>query len=182
MVWFEQVGGIGMKKIFFTEFKTSFDWMYLAASDKGVVKMSFGKDSNHSFFSWLEDHFPDHMYEKNDTRTKKYVKKIEAYLKGSTKQLDIPVDLHVSGFQRKVLLALMKVPYGKIVTYGELAFKAGNPRASRAAGTACGRNPLPFVIPCHRVVAAGGKLGGYGGGERLKRKLLENEGITGLKD
>ncbi len=171
-----------MKKIYFTEFDTSKWKIFIAANDKGVVKISYGANSKFNFFAWLEDHFPGYMFEKNDSKTKGYVKKIDDYIDGKIKKLDIPIDLQANGFTKKALMALKKVPYGKTVTYGELAAMAGNPRASRAAGTACSKNPLPLVIPCHRVVAAGGRLGKYGGGERLKRKLLENEGVVGLKD
>jgi methylated-DNA-[protein]-cysteine S-methyltransferase len=87
----------------------------------------------------------------------------------------------VSGFRRTVLETLAnEVPWGETVSYGELASMAGRPRAARAAGSAMRNNPLPFVIPCHRVLAAGGKIGGYGGGANaieLKRALLAREGV-----
>jgi methylated-DNA-[protein]-cysteine S-methyltransferase len=99
---------------------------------------------------------------------------------------DVELDLDgVDGFRRTVLETLARdVGWGEIVTYGELAGMAGRPRAARAVGSAMRDNPLPFVIPCHRVVAAGGRIGGYGGGRNavaLKRKLLEREGVTGLR-
>ncbi|HDS00541.1 MAG TPA: methylated-DNA--[protein]-cysteine S-methyltransferase [candidate division Zixibacteria bacterium] len=171
-----------MKKIYFTEFDSGKWKIYLAASDKGVVKISYGASSKFDFFAWLEDKFPGYMFEKNDSRTSAYASNIKKYINGKIKKLDIPIDLQANGFTKKVLTKLKKVPYGKTVTYGELAAMAGNPRASRAAGTACSKNPIPLVIPCHRVIAAGGRIGKYGGGERLKRKLLENEGVLGLKD
>lgn len=171
-----------MKKIYFTEFDSGAWKIFLAASEKGVVKISYGENSKFGFFSWLEDHFPGYMYEKNDTRLKKYARQVRDYIAGRIRKIDFPIDLQEKGFFKQVLLALRKVPYGKTVTYGELAGMAGSPRASRAAGTACSKNPLPLIIPCHRVIASGNRLGGYGGGEKLKKKLLENEGITGLKD
>ena len=171
-----------MGKIYFTEAKTEFDKMFLAATTKGLVKISFGEESRHNFFGWLEEHFANYIYEKNDAKMSRYVKEIKRYLEGKTRELKFPVELVVKGFQKKVLMALREVPYGTVVTYGELAGMAGNPRASRAAGSACKKNPLPFVIPCHRVIAAGNRLGGYGGGERLKKQLLANEGVTGLKE
>ena len=105
---------------------------------------------------------------------------------GKRHGFDFTIDLDgVDGFRRTVLETLARdVAWGEIVTYGELAGMAGRPRAARAVGSAMRDNPLPFVIPCHRVVAAGGRIGGYGGGRNavaLKRKLLEREGVTGLR-
>ena len=82
----------------------------------------------------------------------------------------------MADFQRRVLSATAAIPFGGHASYGEVAERAGNPRAFRAAGTALGKNPIPIVIPCHRVWAAGGKLGGYTGGLERKRALLELEG------
>jgi methylated-DNA-[protein]-cysteine S-methyltransferase len=99
---------------------------------------------------------------------------------------DVELDLDgVDGFRRHILETLAnEVPWGETVTYGELAALAGKPRAARAAGSAMRHNPIPFVIPCHRVIAAGNKIGGYGGGRNaveLKRRLLAREGVTTLR-
>lgn len=82
----------------------------------------------------------------------------------------------VPAFRRAVWRALRALPRGRTATYGELARRAGNPRAARAAGTACGANPLPLFVPCHRAVAAGGRLGGFSSGLAWKRLLLSGEG------
>ena len=87
-------------------------------------------------------------------------------------------ELDGTPFQKKVWLALTKIPHGETRTYGEVAKSIGSPGAARAVGTACGANPLPILIPCHRVLAAGGKLGGYSGGLDIKKKLLACEGIS----
>lgn len=85
----------------------------------------------------------------------------------------------VDGFRRDALLTLTGVPAGSVVTYGTLAELTGHPRAARAAGTACARNPLPIIIPCHRVIAAAGRLGSYGNcGQQYKRRLLKMEGVS----
>jgi methylated-DNA-[protein]-cysteine S-methyltransferase len=104
---------------------------------------------------------------------------LSAYLEGQTTVLDLPVDLRLtrSPFRRAVLEALHRdVPRGQTITYGELAAHAGNRRAARAAGTACARNPVPLVVPCHRVLPGSGGIGSYGGGPARKRALLELEG------
>ncbi len=109
--------------------------------------------------------------------------RLDDWFAGRTDRLDVPLDLgDIDGFRRTVLETLVReVGWGETVSYGELAEMAGRPRAARAVGTAMRSNPLPFVIPCHRVVAAGGRIGGYGGGRNaveLKRALLAREGVT----
>ena len=94
--------------------------------------------------------------------------------------LTLPVDLRLAAapFRRAVLERLREVPLGETVSYGELAARAGNPKAARAVGTACARNPVPVVVPCHRVLPSTGKLGAYAGGPERKRALLDLEGAT----
>ncbi len=100
------------------------------------------------------------------------------YFRGKRREFDVPVDLSlVTGFRRRALRALIKVRFGQLVTYGELAARAGSPGGSRAVGGAMRTNPIPFIVPCHRVVAADGSLGGFTGGLDIKRKLHELEGI-----
>jgi methylated-DNA-[protein]-cysteine S-methyltransferase len=96
------------------------------------------------------------------------------------KTLDLPVDLQLmhAPFRRAVLEKLREVPRGATVSYGELAARAGNPKAARAVGSACARNPVPIAVPCHRVLPGTGRLGNYGGGPDRKRALLELEGVT----
>jgi methylated-DNA-[protein]-cysteine S-methyltransferase len=105
---------------------------------------------------------------------------LSGYLEGDRTALDLPVDLRLMAapFRRLVLDTLHRdVHRGETITYGELATRAGNPRAARAVGTACARNPVPIVVPCHRVLPGGGGLGNYGGGPARKRALLELEGV-----
>jgi methylated-DNA-[protein]-cysteine S-methyltransferase len=103
---------------------------------------------------------------------------LSAYLEGETAALDLPADLRLmtAPFRRTVLEHLQEVPRGATVSYGELAARAGHPKAARAVGTACARNPVPIVVPCHRVLPGTGRLGNYGGGPERKRALLELEG------
>jgi methylated-DNA-[protein]-cysteine S-methyltransferase len=105
-------------------------------------------------------------------------RELDQYFEGRRKAFDIPVDwrLH-DGFGRRVLRATAAIPFGKVLTYAEVAAKAGSPRGSRAAGNALGSNRIPIVVPCHRVVRSGGKIGGYTGGVERKEYLLELEGV-----
>jgi methylated-DNA-[protein]-cysteine S-methyltransferase len=105
-------------------------------------------------------------------------RELSEFFEGDRREFDLALDwtLVPRGFYRKVLDATARLGYGEVMTYGEIARSAGNPRAHRAAGTALGANPLPIVVPCHRIVRAGKDPGNYGGGRELKRWLLELEG------
>jgi methylated-DNA-[protein]-cysteine S-methyltransferase len=99
------------------------------------------------------------------------------YVAGRRRTFSVPVDLEgLPPFHRTVSEALRRVAYGRTVTYGGLARRVGRPGAARAVGQAMARNPVPLLVPCHRVLAAGGRLGGFGGGPDLKRRLLDLEG------
>ena len=105
-------------------------------------------------------------------------RELEQYFEGNRREFEVPVDwaLYPAGFRGRALHAVARIPYGRTKTYTEVAKEAGNPRAFRAAGTACGRNPVPLIVPCHRVVQSGGGIGNYGGGPEMKRALLDLEG------
>ena len=109
---------------------------------------------------------------------RKVAQYLSDYFAGQSRSFSLPLDLgRVTPFQRSVLLSCVRIPYGEVVTYAELAQKAGKPRAARAVGTIMAANRIPIVIPCHRVVGSDLKLHGYGGGLEMKRKLLELEGF-----
>jgi methylated-DNA-[protein]-cysteine S-methyltransferase len=107
-------------------------------------------------------------------------RELDLYFEGRLTEFDLPLDWQLSrDFRRRVLRAISHIPYGETRSYTEMAKRAGNERAVRAAGTACGSNPIPLVVPCHRVLRSGGALGGYGGGLPMKEALLELEGVLG---
>ncbi len=109
-------------------------------------------------------------------------KELEEYFEGKRLVFRLPLDLDQgTPFQRRVWRALIEIPYGHTVTYKEVAHSIGQPSALRAVGAAAGANPLPVVIPCHRVVGAGGRLGGYSGGLDVKTRLLELESRTRMR-
>jgi methylated-DNA-[protein]-cysteine S-methyltransferase len=104
-------------------------------------------------------------------------RELDAYFDGRLRDFSVPLDWRLTkGFQGKAIHQIARIPYGETISYGELATRAGSPRAFRAAGTACGANPLPPIVPCHRVLPAGGGIGNYGGGPEMKRALLKLEG------
>lgn len=106
---------------------------------------------------------------------------LREYFAGTRRTFDLPLAPRGTAFQQRVWAALRAIPYGETRTYGELAAAIGSPSASRAVGMANHHNPIPIVIPCHRVIGANGTLTGYAGGLEIKRKLLALEGITILK-
>ncbi|WP_165231008.1 methylated-DNA--[protein]-cysteine S-methyltransferase [Aquisphaera insulae] len=104
------------------------------------------------------------------------VRQLDAYFDGTlTAGFTVPLDLGGTPFQQRVWKELQSIPFGRAISYAELAKRVGNPQASRAVGSANGRNPVGLIVPCHRVIATGGGLGGYGGGLDRKRWLLEHE-------
>jgi methylated-DNA-[protein]-cysteine S-methyltransferase len=103
---------------------------------------------------------------------------VDEYFGHRRDRFDLPLDRRlIHGIARDVLSATARIPFGRTSTYGEIARRIGNPRAARAVGNALGSNPIPIVIPCHRVLRAGGHLGGYGGGPGRKEILLGLEGV-----
>jgi O-6-methylguanine DNA methyltransferase len=103
-------------------------------------------------------------------------RELEEYFQGVRREFSLPLQLLGTHFQVSVWRALLGIPYGTTVTYGELARRVGRPRAARAVGGACGANPLPIIVPCHRVLPLGGGLGAFRAGSEWKRRLLELEG------
>lgn len=106
---------------------------------------------------------------------------LREYLAGQRKAFELPLAPVGTVFQKHIWTLLTEIPFGAVATYGEIAARAGRPNAARAVGGACHCNPIPIFIPCHRVVAAGGRLGGFGLGLELKQRLLDLEGIATRK-
>ena len=147
----------------------------VAVGHAGLVRVRF-RQSEAAFVAELERELGVRAV-RSPAETADVVRQLRAYFAGRRRRFDVPVDLsHVTPFVRRVLTATMKVPAGNLVSYGDIARRIGQPKGSRAVGQALGRNPIPNVIPCHRVIAAGGHIGGYTGGLAIKRRLLRLEG------
>ncbi|WP_229076669.1 methylated-DNA--[protein]-cysteine S-methyltransferase [Actinoplanes sp. DH11] len=109
------------------------------------------------------------------------VAELRAYFAGELTEFTVPVEMRGgSAFERAVWAEIARIPYGEMITYGAIATALGDPGAARAVGTACNHNPVPVIVPCHRVVGAGGKMVGFGGGLDRKRRLLELEARVAL--
>lgn len=109
------------------------------------------------------------------------VRQLGEWFEGRRRAFDLPLELHGTAWQRRVWDVLLEIPFGETVTYGEVARRARQPGAARAVGSAVGRNPVAIVVPCHRVVAAGGRIGGFAGGLDNKRWLLAHEAAPGTR-
>jgi methylated-DNA-[protein]-cysteine S-methyltransferase len=118
---------------------------------------------------------PETDWEQSERPFREVIRQLKAYFTGKPTRFDLPLKPEGTEFQLKVWRALRGIPYGKTWSYGELARRIGKPTASRAVGAANGQNPLPIIVPCHRVIGADGSLTGFGGGLTIKQKLLELE-------
>lgn len=166
-----------MDEVHLTIFETAIAPMAVASSSQGLLATSLPDAKRvDSPRRWLERHLAGVTIREGTGRNARFVTTIQEYLAGRSRDLDLPLDMRGTPFQISVWRQLCLIPYGQVITYGELARRVGKPGAARAVGAANGANPIPLVVPCHRVVAAGGALGGFGGGLPLKRKLLELEG------
>jgi methylated-DNA-[protein]-cysteine S-methyltransferase len=134
------------------------------------------------FQSGRRDMRPGADWVRNPRKLADVVHELEEYFAGKRKRFDVQLGAQGTDFQRVVWRALVAIPYGETVSYGELARRIGHPQASRAVGLANGANPLPIIVPCHRVIGSNGSLTGFGGGLDVKRKLLELEGAACVRD
>lgn len=126
----------------------------------------------------LHDRFPDEALRKDAAEMSKTLSAVKAMIAGERPSQALRFDLRGTEFQKKVWAELLEIPPGKTRSYAEIATRIGKPNAYRAVANACGANPVAIAVPCHRVVASGGKIGGYGGGLDRKRKLLASEGVS----
>ncbi len=150
--------------------------LLLAATTDGLVKIAFaGIESEAAVLADLADRISPRLLCRPQ-RLDGVIRQLDDYFAGRRRNFELPLDLRLAhGFRRTVLDELCAVGYGTTVSYTQLATAAGRPRAVRAAGSACATNPIPIVIPCHRVLRSDGSLGGYGGGLPAKRALLDLE-------
>ncbi len=165
----------GAEKLATGQLETPIGLLRMAASSAGVVRIEFPRASGAGFAGWLRRAFPDAERVDSLPALQRLEGELSDYFAGKLERFEVELDLRGTEFQRGVWDALRGIPYGETRTYGDIAAQVGNPKAYRAVGLANGSNPVPLVVPCHRVVAAGGKLGGFGGGLDTKRKLLALE-------
>lgn len=165
----------GLLDVAYAEVESPFGPLVVAATPKGLVRLAYPNEEG--VLDELAARVSPRVLEA-PSRLDEVRRELEEYFDGRRHEFGVPVDwaLTRGGFVRRVLRATARIPFGSVTTYRDVAARAGSPRAFRAAGNALGSNPIPIVVPCHRVVRSGGHLGGYGGGLHRKEELLRLEG------
>jgi methylated-DNA-[protein]-cysteine S-methyltransferase len=165
----------GLLDVAYTRADSPFGELLLAATPRGLVRLGLPNQNADALLQDLASRVSPRVLEApagfDETR-----RELDLYFEGRLRHFELPLDWRLSkDFRRRALRAVSRIPYGQTSSYMQVAKRAGNERAVRAAGSACGSNPIPIVVPCHRVLRTGGGLGGYGGGLPMKRALLDLE-------
>jgi len=173
----ERAAAEGLLDVAYAGADSPFGPLLLAQTPRGIVRVGLPNQDAEALLEELARKVSPRVLEA-PARLDAARRELDLYFEGKLEHFDLPLDWSLSGgFQLEVQRQIDRIPYGQTRTYTEMARRAGNERAVRAAGTACGRNPLPVVVPCHRVLRSGGGLGGYGGGLPMKQALLQLEGV-----
>ena len=163
-------------------FQTPWGWMGIGASEHGIHSIVLPRASRQAVYDeWLAPHRECAEQTVQNSAEAKFVREVQtqlmAFLANQRCELDFPLDLsRGTPFQRRVWRAILHIPYGRVRSYRWVADRVGGPQYARAVGNALGANPVPIIVPCHRIVASEGSLGGFTGGLPIKRKLLQLEG------
>lgn len=155
-------------------FNTEWGWCGVAATEAGVSRVILPQPTRIAALRLVESERAG-----NVPLAEAAAEQLGEYIQRRSREFTVPVDISaLPAFTRRVLAACATVPWGTTLSYGELAAEVGSPQAARAVGQAMGRNPVPLLIPCHRVIRGDGELGGFGAGVAMKRRLLALEGIV----
>jgi methylated-DNA-[protein]-cysteine S-methyltransferase len=172
----ERAAAQGLADISYAPVDSPFGTLHAATTKRGLVRIAFPEESVESVLEALAQSLSPRIVQA-PASLDLLKRELEEYFAGRRHEFGIPLDWSLTGpFGRRILEMTAAIPYGGHLSYAEVAAEAGSPRGARAAGNALGSNPIPIVIPCHRVLRSGGVLGGYGGGPDRKRWLLELEG------
>lgn len=153
--------------------------LLLASTEKGLCFIEFGAEEKavKDLISWSRKALLNHTPIRDDERNQAVKQQLDEYFSGERKTFDLPIDLYGTPFQKAVWTELTRIPFGETRSYKEIALAIGAVKAVRAIGGANNRNPIPIIIPCHRVIGSNGALVGYGGGLPIKEHLLQLEGF-----
>ncbi len=147
-----------------------------AMSPNGLGRLTFASEPFESCAAWAKRWLPQARLVEDSTRLRRLREELNAYLEGDLREFSVPLDMRGTTFQLEVWADLLTIGYGEFRSYGEVANHIGKPKAVRAVGAANGANPVPIIVPCHRVIGSSQNLTGYGGGLALKEQLLRLEG------
>jgi methylated-DNA-[protein]-cysteine S-methyltransferase len=167
----------GLIDVAYANVDSPFGPLLIAATGRGLVRVNLPNYDPEDALEELSARVSPRILEA-PARLDDARREFDLYFTGKLTAFDLPIDWRLTGgFSGRVQRAINRIPYGQTRSYADVARSAGNERAVRAAGTACGSNPIPIVVPCHRVLRSGGGLGGYGGGLPMKEELLRLEGV-----
>lgn len=167
----------GLLDVAYTTADSPFGTLLLASTPRGLIRVGLPNQDADELLAELATRISPRVLEA-PAELDQVRRELDLYFEGRLTEFDLPLDWRLSrDFRRRVLRAIDRIPYGQTRTYTQMATSAGNERAVRAAGSACGSNPIPVVVPCHRVLRTSGALGGYGGGLPMKEALLRLEGV-----
>jgi methylated-DNA-[protein]-cysteine S-methyltransferase len=178
----------GLVEVAYASIDSPFGALLAATTPRGLLRLSYDPSRNDAVLEQISERVSPRMLEAPD-RLDPVRRQLEEYFEGRRQRFDLQLDWSLTrGFFQKILRETARLDYGQLATYKQMAEAAGSPRATRAAGNALGSNPIPIVVPCHRIVRTGGAVGGYGGslgpyigGPGIKQRLLELEGALDEK-
>lgn len=151
--------------------------VWVGSTSTGICTVGLGDGQPEGFFAWLSRRIGAEQPREKPEALEAALAQLREYFSGGRRVFDLPLDVRGTAFQRAAWSKVARIPYGATMTYGEIARRIGKPRAARAVGAAMAANPLPLLVPCHRVIGANGSLVGYGGGLEMKAALLRLEGV-----
>lgn len=160
------------QQIYWTVLKQGESKIYVAATSSGLCYIGSPNAEFKELDTWAKKRLPTYKLLKDEEQLRPYTKEIQAYLEGQSTAFTVAIDLYGTPFQQRVWQELQALIYGQTVTYTEIAERIGKPKSVRAVASAIGANPVLFVVPCHRVIAKNGTLGGFRAGIEMKKQLL----------
>jgi len=163
-----------VERVYYSSFDST--WLkkvFVASTERGICMVDF-LTSEEMFLKELKARFSGKIV-RDDRKNQKVLIQLKKYLEGKLQRFDCKLDIRGTPFQKKVWSAIVKIPYGKTRSYKDIAHAIGHPKAFRAVGNANGSNPIPLIVPCHRVIESNGALGGFGHGLKVKKQLLDFE-------
>ena len=164
-----------MQALFYSIYSSPIGDLLVASIDGNLVRLDLPGGTMELFLSQLEIAYPGFQPVQDDSKNHDFLTQLGEYFQGSRSSFALSISPKTTAFQKKVLAAVSHIPFGSTATYGEIAKNINNPKSYRAVGGANHSNPIPIIIPCHRIIGSNGSLTGYGGGLKLKKILLDFE-------